>query len=173
MADLKKKNIEALKVGLKRARDLASNIIANSCADRVMSIVEAGEWCRQWMGFTGNAQLSIGCAVYDKDGILYDICSYEGMPPIIRPKLQLGESVYLETPYEGYPRRREGMAEIKWDTNTEALDAIFSLPMKDHIAGLRFAFPVEYRKWLAGIENKDNDPIRVMHQMASIDFIRL
>lgn len=63
-------------------------------------------------GFTGNTQTSYGFGLYIDGNLQTYMVMADSKPPIIRAKLKKGETVFLEEPYEGDPRKRTGEVTI-------------------------------------------------------------
>lgn len=66
---------------------------------------------RGWNSFTGNTITSLAFGVYE-NGSLTDIVFVSGVKPPVHAKIQNGETLYLENPYEGESRAVTGRVDI-------------------------------------------------------------
>lgn len=88
-------------------------------ADFGVELLEhAKEGKRGWNSFTGNTITSLAFGLYDS-GNLTDIVFVSGLRPPVHAKIQNGETVYLEDPYEGEERAVTGKVEIYDDWGEE------------------------------------------------------
>lgn len=160
-------NIRVLEAGMKKARELAGQMLAEKAKVTALEVCHETERDRSWTGFTGNAQTSYGTSVQSSK-TFFAWGADQDNPPIIRDKIEPGEDVFLPIPYEGDPREVGGTEEIEFPNSTLALDYILDLPMPvNSLVDARLAFPVEYQDWLP--ETKI-PPIELMHQLASVAF---
>lgn len=72
-----------------------------------------------WNSFTGNTITSLAFGVYN-NGSLTDVVFVSGVKPPVHAKIQNGETLYLDDPYEGEPRSVKGRVEVydEWGTET-------------------------------------------------------
>lgn len=107
-------NKAALDKGFKKAKELIfGHLYDQSAAFSDKLISHAIDSYRSVIGpFTGNTITSYACGLY-VDGVLTDIrASSRSMKSSVHIKIKAGESLFLDNPYSGKPRRIAGMAEI-------------------------------------------------------------
>lgn len=166
--DTLKENRRTLAEGFRAARELAGGLIADKTLRRGVAVVDEAAALKDWEGFTGNAQLSYGVSVSSLGGLWGEYTSGDGARSALRRKVELGERVFLEDPYEGVPRAVTGRVEIEWPHSDDALDAVLGSNRSGGrtLAKARFAFPVEY---LDQLGHRSDNPLKTMHQLASVD----
>lgn len=164
-------NIRVLEAGMKKARELVRQKLGAMCQPHVMGIVDEASNAREWTGFTGNAQTSYGGCVIDQKTVWQYRSDYGGVS-VVHDKVNKGETVCLDNPVEGEPRRVSGDVNIRFSDSSSALDYVLNLPVPAYsLVDARFAFPLEYVNYLREhYANGGENPLKLMHQLASVAF---
>lgn len=95
-------------VGYRVIEDVLFNSLVDA-ADRLLIRVATN---RQFIGFTGNTQTSYACGVYTNGRLLHVSVQRNWNQSPVRMKVRKGKVVYLNNPYEGFPRAVRGMVDI-------------------------------------------------------------
>lgn len=164
-------NIRVLEAGMKKARELAGQMLFGKAIAPAEEVVHAGESSVAWTGFTGNAETSFGAQVSTKAKVWQYRADNEN-PPVVMQKVEKGDEVRLEEPYEGGPRAVVGEVDIRYSTSTVGIDAMFMLPFQvGSLVTARIVWPVEYMNYLREhyAAGKDN-PMYIMHDLAPLAF---
>ena len=88
---------------------------------------DAREGQRGWSSFTGNTITSLAFGLYE-DNQLTDVVFVNGVNPPVFRKIQKNETVFLDNPYEGEPRKVTGKVDIydEWgdETSIKTLESV-------------------------------------------------
>lgn len=108
-------NKAALDKGFKKAKELIFGHLYNQCIKLCGSLVIDAISKSGFKSFTGNTITSFACGIYVDGELNYMIASGEDMDAPVHAKVQKGELVYLDNPYEGQPRSVRGKVDIIYD----------------------------------------------------------
>ena len=113
-------NKAALDKGFKKAKELIFGHLYDQCIRLCDALVRDALNGREFQSFTGNTITSFACGIYVDGTLRYMIASGENMAAPVHAKIQNGQTVYLNNPYEGSPRSATGKVDIVYDlTGTE------------------------------------------------------
>lgn len=162
------RNAQTIEQGLTKARQAIMKELANQLdsfgGDIAYSVFEK----KPYMGFTGNSQTSYTSQVWI-DGVPFaEYCTGDFQRYPIHEKIELGEELFLEDPYEGDPRTVRGKADIEHSYSSQTIDAIRMQRQKvSKGVAMRMSVGVEYNDFIG-------DPIGMMYKIIkSIDFTKL
>lgn len=150
MADQNPKLVEE---AFERFAPKMKEIIAKHFEPTCIGAVEEAYNARTWMGFTGQAQNSFASYQLKNGSVQLVFDSSQMAPEPVFRKINIGEKIFLPNPVEGAPREVRGKVELLYFDAEDAVRAICAIPFKDQsrLAGaMRFAFPVEYDKFIHG-----------------------
>lgn len=162
------RNAQTIEKGLNQARQAIMKELANQLdsfgGDIAYSVFEH----KPYMGFTGNSQTSYSSQVWI-DGVPFaEYSTGDFQRDAIHEKVEFGEALFLEEPYEGDPRTVSGSVDIEHSYSRQTLDAIRMQRQKvGKGVAMRMSVGVEYNNFIG-------DPIGMMHKrIKSIDFTKL
>ena len=108
-------NKAALDNGFKRAKEIIFGHLYDQCIKLCDALVRDALSKRGFQSFTGNTITSFACGIYIDGALSYMVASGENMQAPVHAKIQKGERVYLDNPYEGRPRAVTGKVDIRYD----------------------------------------------------------
>lgn len=162
------RNAQTIEKGLAKARQAIMKELANQLdsfgGDIAYSVFEE----KSYMGFTGNAQTSYTSQVWVDGEPFSDYCTGDIQRDAIHEKVEFGEALFLEDPYEGDPRTITGEVEIEHPYSSQTINAIRAQRKKvGKGVAMRMSVGVEYNNFIG-------DPIGMMYKrIKSIDFTKL
>lgn len=118
-------NKAALDNGFKRAKEIIFGHLYNQCIKLCDALVRDALSKRGFQSFTGNTITSFACGIYIDGALSYMVASGENMQAPVHAKIQKGERVYLDNPYEGRPRAVTGKVDIRYDLS--GMDTAFAI----------------------------------------------
>lgn len=108
-------NKAALDKVFKKAQEIIFGHLYDQCISLCDALVNDALNKREFQSFTGNTITSFACGIY-VDGVLsYIVASGQNMKAPVHAKVQKGELVFLDNPYEGKPRSVRGKVDIVYD----------------------------------------------------------
>ena len=108
-------NKAALDRGFKKAKEIIFGHLYNQCIRFCDALVRDALSKEGFQSFTGNTITSFACGIYIDGALNYMVASGENMQAPVHAKVQKGERVYLENPYEGRARAVIGKVDIVHD----------------------------------------------------------
>lgn len=105
-------NKAALDLGFKKAKQLISGHIFDQLVKFCNGLVVDAIFKSSFQSFTGNTITSFACGIYVDGALSYMVASGEGMRAPVHAKIEKGETVFLQNPYEGSPRSATGKVGI-------------------------------------------------------------
>lgn len=113
-------NASVLKASVRKFEQIKRQQVMPLLAGMARTLLEDALSMRQgWAGFTGNLPTSYAAAVWDFDGkpfgdIIFaqDVDGHYSMSRIVRGKVEMGQSVHLDNPFEGQPRTTTGAVPV-------------------------------------------------------------
>lgn len=150
MADQNPKRVEE---AFERFAPKMKEIIAKHFEPTCIGAVEEAYSRRSWDGFTGQAQNSFASYQLRNGSVRLVFDSSQMAPEPVFRKVEIGETIFLSNPVEGAPRSVRGKVDILYSDAEDAVSAIRAIPFVNQsgLAGaMRFAFPVEYDKFIHG-----------------------
>jgi len=105
-------NAKTLENGFAKGFRMIEDVIFNSLANAADDLLKRVATNRQFIGFTGNTQTSYACGVYVNGKLVHVSVQQNWKEPTRRMKVRKGKVVYLNNPYEGYPRAVKGQVDI-------------------------------------------------------------
>lgn len=108
-------NKVALDMGFKKGKELIFTHLYNQCINFCDALVKDALQKREFQSFTGNTITSFACGIYVDGSLSYVVASGDTMPAPVHAKVQKGETVYLQNPYEGVPRSTTGKVDIVYN----------------------------------------------------------
>lgn len=112
-------NAKTLENGFAKGRQMIEDVIFNSLADAADALLLRVATTRQFIGFTGNTQTSYACGVYVNGQLQHVAVQRNWNAPPMRGKVHKGKIVFLDNPYEGFPRAVKGKVDIVEDDGLE------------------------------------------------------
>ena len=148
-------NKTALEKGFKVAKILIAGHIYDILENAARAYLQDMVSKKKYQGFTGNTQTSYTCGLYIDGRLTYAIVqdTYSRKP--VRLKVERGETVYLEHPYEGEARAVTGKVEVD---NRYGKDTAFSF-LKSYKKTPKKGFAVvvttgtEYSEYIENVRN--------------------
>lgn len=113
-----KNNKQAFMKGLKIAEEKIHFVLLRWLAEYGQELLDDARFRAEYQSFTGNTLTSLAFGLY-QNTVLEDVVFISGLKAPVRIKVQKGDYVYLETPYQGSPRGVRGQVEIYDDTGVE------------------------------------------------------
>ena len=112
-------NKKTFKRGLEIAKAKIHRVLIGRLAEYGEVLLEDAAFQKEYQSFTGNTLTSLAFGVYENT-VLTDIIFISGYKAPVHAKIEKGELVYLEDPYEGEARARRGYVDIAdaWGDNT-------------------------------------------------------
>lgn len=162
------RNAQTIEQGLTKARQAIMKELANQLDSFGEDIAHSVFKEKPYTGFTGNSQTSYTSQVWI-DGVPFtEYCTGDFQRYPVHEKIEFGEALFLEEPYEGSPRTVSGKADIEHSYSSQTIDAIRMQKQKiDKGVAMRMSVGVEYNNFIG-------DPIGEMYKMIdSIDFTKL
>ena len=108
-------NKAALDKGFKKAKELIFGHLYDQCIRLCDALVGDALNGREFQSFTGNTITSFACGIYVDGSLSYVVASGDTMPAPVHAKIQKGDTVYLQNPYEGVPRSTTGKVDIVYN----------------------------------------------------------
>lgn len=113
-----KSNKKAWMKGLKIAKEKIRSAVLKQLAKYGKLLLNDAQAKAEYQSFTGNTLTSLAFGLYENNS-LQDVVFISGLKAPVRIKVQKGEYVYLEDPYEGEARGVRGKVDIRYDTGEE------------------------------------------------------
>lgn len=113
-----KDNKHAFMKGLKIAEKKIHSALLRQLAKYGKELLDDAQFRAEYQSFTGNTLTSLAFGLYQNTA-LEEVVFIKGLKAPVHIKVQKGEYVYLETPYQGSPRGVRGQVEIYDDTGAE------------------------------------------------------
>lgn len=105
-------NAKVLEEGFKKGLRQIETTLLVSLHWAAVELVHSALISRGYMGFTGNTQTSYMCGIF-LEGRLREVVDLSSeLPAPIHRKIRNGQYLYLEHPYEGHPRGRQGYVDV-------------------------------------------------------------
>ena len=148
-------NRAALDRGFKKMKQIISGHIYDCLIKFCDDLVADALSKRGFQSFTGNTITSFACGIYIDGSLSYMVASGETMQAPVHAKVQKGELVFLNNPYEGKPRGVRGKVDIVHDkTGMETSFSILS-SMKPSQGGFSVIMTTgtEYSEYLENVYN--------------------
>lgn len=152
------RNKARISKGIAKAIDAALTHLAAPLQGEAEEIMWHVYSRRKYLGFTGNAPTSYTASLF-LHGKEVDRTDTNIDAPPIHAKVKLNETLFLEFPYEGPPRRVTGEVELLTPYAAEIIDRIMTKPLRYQQLSVRLAVGVEYNEFI-------DDPIGNMHLLA-------
>lgn len=108
-------NKAALDRGFKKAKQIIFAHLYDQCIILCDALVKDALSKRKFQSFTGNTITSFACGIYIDGALNYMVASGENMQAPVHAKIQKGQTVFLNNPYEGRPRKVTGRVDIAYD----------------------------------------------------------
>lgn len=108
-------NKAALDKGFKKGKQIIYGYLYDHSIKFCDSLVSDALSKREYESFTGNTITSYACGIYIDGNLNYIVASGEDMAAPVHAKVQYGEYVFLEYPYEGKARGVRGKVNIIYD----------------------------------------------------------
>lgn len=162
--------------GIEKARELIAARASDELYRRGIDVVEeardaADTEAGGWLGFTGQSKAAFGVGVRQGGNFRAWQASEHGAY-VIREKVPKGETVHLDSPYEGNPRSVRGAFDIMYDDVGDGFRAVFGCAAEPGVlCWARFAYPIEYMNWLNG--SGAGTPLGLMHVLARLALMGL
>lgn len=119
MFGFKRKDKSGVDKAFKGIMDIVDSRVLNSLRKKCEQTMRIIEENKEFLGFTGNTQLSYMGGLYYNGSLIDVIHQGKWVAPPRRRKLRLGEAAYLENPYEGRERLGIGAVEVGEDYGTQ------------------------------------------------------
>lgn len=146
-------NKAALDKGFKKAKEIIFAHLYDQCIKFCDALVRDAVNKKGFQSFTGNTITSFACGIYI-DGVLnYMVSSGENMQAPVHAKIQKGERVFLDNPYEGKPRAVTGKVDIVY--NQSGMETSFhilqSIPVSAKGISIVMTTGTEYSTYLESV----------------------
>lgn len=104
--------------GLQIAKEKMHFVVLRRLAEYGEILLDDAKFKAEYRSFTGNTITSLAFGLYENT-VLQDVVFISGLKAPVHIKVQKGEYVYLEDPYEGEARGVRGKVDIRYDTGEE------------------------------------------------------
>lgn len=114
-----KSNKKAFMNSLRIAKEKIIHFLIGRLAEYGEELLADADFRREYESFTGNTLTSLAFGVYE-NGSLIDAVFISGKEAPVHAKIEKGQVLYLENPYEGEARARYGYVDIadEWGDET-------------------------------------------------------
>lgn len=116
-------NSDILNKGFSYAQEAIRQAMRDKCYEAASVIIEHAIDNKEWRSFTGNTVTSYAFGCYENGALFEIFISGDEMKSPIRAKVEKGEVLFLQNPYEGKARAIKGRVDI---TNKFGYDFSFS-----------------------------------------------
>ena len=148
-------NKVALEMGFKKGKELIFAHLYNQCINFCDALVKDALQKREFQSFTGNTITSFACGIYVDGDLSYVVASGDTMSAPVHAKIKKGETVWLDNPYEGKPRRVTGKVDIAYDLSglETSLKLLQGIPPKGKGISIVMTTGTEYSTYLENVYN--------------------
>jgi len=148
-------NKAVLDKGFKKAKQIIFEHLYDQCIRLCDALVNDAVSKKGFQSFTGNTITSFACGIYVDGSLSYMVASGENMKAPVHAKVQKGETVFLDNPYEGRPRKVTGKVDIVYDmTGMESSFRILqTLSPKTKGLSIIMTTGTEYSTYLESVHN--------------------
>ena len=110
---------------------------------------------REYQSFTGNTVTSYACGIFYKGELIQIVEQSNRMAEPVHAKIQNGQLVWLDNPYEGLPRSVRGKVNITYNASgVETSKALLSSASVDKsLYTVRMLTGTEYSQYLENVYN--------------------
>ena len=145
----------ALDKGFKKAKQIIFGHLYGQSIKLCDALVNDALNKREFQSFTGNTITSFACGIYIDGTLNYMVASGENMKAPVHAKVQKGELVFLQNPYEGGERAVRGRVDIVYDmTGMETSFRILqSFNIKSKGISIVMTTGTEYSQYLESVHN--------------------
>lgn len=148
-------NKAALDKGFKKSKQIIFGHLFERCVKFCDALVEDALNKRGFLSFTGNTIASFACGIYVDGDLSYVVASGDTMSAPVHAKIKKGETVWLDNPYEGKPRRVTGKVDIAYDLSglDTSLKLLQGIPPKGKGISIVMTTGTEYSTYLENVYN--------------------
>lgn len=143
----------------KALKDYISNVVSEKMLSRLESFAD---WAvqdainnREYLSFTGNTVTSLTAGIYVGNQLNTIVSSHDKLSEPVHEKVQKGQSLHLEEPYEGWERWVKGSVNVSpgygWQTAIDKLKKYN--PKSKSLLSLVFVVGTEYATYIQDVRD--------------------